>query len=66
MITLPAGVCLLLFMSLPSLLHVVRHAELFRDHLFDLPENEEVWVMDYIENFSCFQEFALQQDHFGA
>lgn len=25
----------------------------------------QVWVMDYIENFSCFQEFALQQDHFG-
>ena len=21
--------------------------------------------MDYIENFSCFQEFALQQDHFA-
>ena len=42
-----------------------RHADLFRDHLWDLPEDEEVWVMDYIENFSCFQEFALQQDHFG-
>jgi len=25
----------------------------------------QVWVMDFIENFSCFQEFALQQDHFG-
>ena len=25
-----------------------RHVDLFRDHLWDLPEDEEVWVMDYI------------------
>ena len=37
----------------------------FHFDLYNLPIGEEVWVMDYIENFSCFHEFALQQDHYG-
>ena len=37
----------------------------FRSHVHNLKHDEEVWVMDYIENFSCFQEFAIQQDHYG-
>ena len=42
-----------------------RLAGSFHSDLYDLPLDEEVWVMDYIENFSCFEEFALQQDHYG-
>ena len=42
-----------------------RLASCFHHDLHELPANEECWVMDYIENFSCFQEYALQQDHYG-
>ena len=42
-----------------------RLSNAFQDDLLNLPQGEEVWVMDYIENFQTFAEFALQQDHFG-
>ena len=42
-----------------------RLANQFHFDLYNLPIDEEVWVMDFIENFTCFQEFALQQDHYG-
>ena len=42
-----------------------RLSEAFHFDLYNLPANEEIWVMDYIENFSCFHEYALQQDHYG-
>ena len=41
-----------------------RLANQFHFDLFNLPADEEVWVMDYIENFSCFQEYQFQQDHY--
>ena len=26
--------------------------------------DEELWIMDFIENFTCFEEFELYQDHY--
>lgn len=42
-----------------------RLANMFHMHVESMKAWEEVWVMDYIENFACFQEYALQQDHFS-
>ena len=42
-----------------------RLANMFHHHIETIQSWEEVWVMDYIENFACFQEYALQQDHFS-
>ena len=42
-----------------------RLANSFHHAIENLVAGEELWVMDYIENFSCFEEYALQQDHFS-
>lgn len=42
-----------------------RLAHMFHHHIDNLGREEEVWVMDYIENFTCFEEYALQQDHYS-
>ena len=38
---------------------------MFHHHIDNVSTDEEVWVMDYIENYSCFEEYALQQDHYS-
>jgi hypothetical protein len=42
--------------------------DLYHDMLFDsesLPPGTELWVSDYIENFSTFSSLELQQDYYN-
>ena len=38
---------------------------MYHQSIEDLKEGDQIWVADYIENFSTFSKIELQQDYYN-